>query len=112
MYSVFCLIKDLFWEFLPWNSGLRIRLQWAQVAALVWVPSPAWCHGLKDPVLAQLHKSQLWPGFNPWPRKLPRAVGVAIKQKTCSEGRTPPAHTHKERKPAAAFSVGGDAQPY
>ena len=41
----------------------------ALVTAEAWVPSPALCSGWKDLALPQLqHRSQLWAGFNPWPR--------------------------------------------
>ena len=48
----------------------------------VWVQSPAWCGGLKDPALPQLgHSLHLWLGFDPWPQKLPYAMGEAKKKK-------------------------------
>ena len=51
----------------------------AQVAVEVWVLSPAWSSGLKDPALLQLwHGLQLWLRFNPWPG-IPYAASTAIK---------------------------------
>ena len=41
----------------------------AWIAAEARVQSPAWHSGLKDLVLLLLwHRSQLWLGFNAWPR--------------------------------------------
>ena len=41
----------------------------AWVPVDVWVQSPAWHGGLKDPAMPQLqHRSQLWLECNPWPQ--------------------------------------------
>ena len=54
--------------------------QWVKnLPAVVWVTAemlvhfPDQCSGLKAPVLPRL-----WLGFNPWPRELPFALGVAV----------------------------------
>ena len=57
------------------RAGVPTVAQWvknstaaAWVAVEVWVQSPAWHSGLKDPVLWQLWLwSQVWLKFNPWP---------------------------------------------
>ena len=47
----------------------------AQVAAKVWVPSPAQHSGLKDPALLKLwRRLQLWLGFDPRPRNFHMAT--------------------------------------
>ena len=49
----------------------------AQVAAELWVRSPAQHSGLKDLALLQLqHRSQLQLRFNSWPRNFHYAAGV------------------------------------
>ena len=43
---------------------------------------PGWCSGLKDLALPQLrYRSQLWLGFNPWPRNFHMLGSTAIKKK-------------------------------
>ena len=54
-------------------------VQWVKnltAVAEVQVQSQARPYGLKDLALPQL-----WLRFSPWPRELPYAMGVAIKQK-------------------------------
>ena len=43
---------------------------------------PTWHSGLRSQQLSQLWcRSQMWLGFNPWPRKLPYAVGMLCGRK-------------------------------
>ena len=52
------------------------RVKNLTAVAEVQVQSQARPYGLKDLALPQL-----WLRFSPWPRELPYAMGVAIKQK-------------------------------
>lgn len=60
-------------------SGFKNLTAAGWVAVELWVPSPAWHSGLKDPALPQLwRRSQLWLGFIPWTGNLTYAVSAAF----------------------------------
>ena len=53
-----------------------------QVAEEAQAQSPSWCSGLKDQALPQLwYRTQLYLGFNPWPRNFHTPRVQSLKKK-------------------------------
>ena len=66
------------------ENGVLAMVQWVNDAVCLWgasgsIPSPVlW---FTDPALLHpWHRSQLWHGFDPWPKNL-HVMGVAEKKK-------------------------------